>query len=248
MLRRPRRKNSGWPTPRAGSLHTTCSAPSSTSGYPFTLTLDGAWEELPSPHPHHTPEAVAAHHALTIARNITSTHALTDITPATARVNTLLGYSTNIPNAPVRLTWAQASLTADPEAVSTIAQQQRHLHEEEQRVAKRNRCLKEARDLRDTLMSDPSLALSYWFATAPQTIDEDTLSRLEKLHSTAAAYAPQGHWAPLARMLHAFADQLPDEARLHLIDTLATLIDRYGRPDIASTIRALGTSESGRSQ
>ncbi|MCX5063811.1 hypothetical protein OOK12_43940 [Streptomyces sp. NBC_00452] len=114
---------------------------------------------------------------------------------------------------------------------------QRHLHELEQRRAEHHRRLDEARILRDTLMSDPSLALSYWFAAAPQSIDTDTLSRLEMLLSTAAAYAPQGQWAPLARLLHTFADRLTDDAKNHLIDTLAALTDRYGHPDITIAIQ-----------
>jgi hypothetical protein len=88
-------------------------------------------------------------------------------------------------------------------------------------------------------MSDPSLAMAYWFATAPQTIDKDTLPRLEQLHERLAAYAPQGRWALLARMLHTFTESLSDEAKNHLIDTAAALTDRYGHPNIADSIRGL---------
>ncbi|MER8073174.1 hypothetical protein ABTZ59_33455 [Streptomyces sp. NPDC094034] len=236
---RTRRKNGGWPTPRAGALDITCPAPSSIPGYPFTLTLKGAWEELPAPSPHHSPKAAVTDHALTIARNITSTRAPTDTIPAAARINTLLGRPIDVPDIPVRLTWAHVHLTATPDALGATTRHQRRLHEEEQRRAERNRRLDEAQTLRDTLMSDPSYALAYWFTTAPQTIDKDTITRLEQLHSAAAAHAPQGRWAPLARMLHTFADRLPDDARTHLIDTLAALTDRYGDPDIAAAIRTL---------
>lgn len=217
----------------------TCSAPSSDPGCAFILTLTGAWEELPSPRPHHSPDAVATDHALTLARNITVGFPVTDDVPAAARINALLGRPADIPHVPVRLVWARAHLTAERDALSIAVSRQRHAHEQQLNRAERTRRVDEARSLRDSLISDPSLALAYWFATAPQSTDTDTLARLEKLLVTAAAYAPQGRWAPLARLLHEFADRLPDDARIHLIDTLATLTDRYGHPDITTAIQAL---------
>jgi hypothetical protein len=236
---RSRSKGSRWPTPRAGTLKLTCPAPTVTPGHYFELALDGAWEELPSLTPHRTPAAAATDHALTIARNITANYLAHDTTAATARINTVLGRPSDVPGLPVRLCWATAHLTADPGAQQAALTQRRLAHEQEQHRAEHQRRLSEARALRDTLMSDPSLALSYWFAAAPHTIDTDTLARLEELFSTAAAYAPHGQWAPLARLLHTFAENLTDDAKHHLIDTLATLADRYGRPDITVAIRAL---------
>jgi hypothetical protein len=211
-------------------------------GYTFTLTLTGAWEELPSPHPHHSPDAAAADHALTTARTITADYLATDAVPAAARINTVLGRPTDLPEAPIRLIWGHAHLTADPGTVQAARSHQRHLHELQQRHAEHTRRLDQAHTLRDTLMSDPSLALAYWFATAPQTIDTSTLTRLEGLFAQAAAYAPQGQWAPLARLLHTFADSLTDDAKNHLIDTLAALTDRYGHPDITAAIQSLRTA------
>ncbi|MFJ9908029.1 hypothetical protein ACIRVK_35005 [Streptomyces sp. NPDC101152] len=236
-MRRPRRRHGGWPTPRAGTLDLTCPAPTALPGHPFTLTLTGAWEELPSPRPHHSPHAAAADHALEIARTITADYLATDAVPATARINTVLGCPTDLPTLPIRLLWGHVHLTAEPGAVQAAHNHQQHLHDLQQRHAEHTRRLDHAHTLRDTLMSDPSLALSYWFATAPQTIDTNTLTRLENLFTQAAAYAPHGQWAPLARLLHAFAEGLTDDAKNHLIDTLATLTDRYGRPDITAAIQ-----------
>ncbi|MEU1867863.1 hypothetical protein [Streptomyces gardneri] len=237
-MRRPR-GNEGWPQPRAGSLNTACPAPTAIAGHPFHLTLTGAWEELPSPRPHHSPADAATHHALTIARNITSTLTPADTLFAAARINTVLGQPTDIPHIPVRLTWAHVSLTCSPDALSATTRQQRIQYEEEQYQAEQTRRLSQARTLQATLMYDPSLAMAYWFATAPHTIDKETLPRLEQLHERLAAYAPQGRWALLARMLHTFTENLSDEAKNHLIGSAAALIDRYGHPDIANSIREL---------
>lgn len=236
---RPRGKGSGWPTPRAGTLDLTCPAPSSTPGHPFTLTLTGAWEEVPSARPHHSPDAAATDHALTTAREITTAFPASDAVPAAVRINAVLGRPLDLPGIPVRLLWAKAHLSAGSEAVHAAQRHERHQREQEQRRAEQNRCMDEARVLRDTLMSDPSMALAYWFATAPHTVDAETVARLEHLFAAAAAYAPQGRWAPLARILHTFAERLTDEARIHLLDTLAALTDRYGHPDITSDIRSL---------
>ncbi|MFJ5595724.1 hypothetical protein ACIQCG_39055 [Streptomyces noursei] len=236
---RPRRRRQGWPTPRAGTLDITCPAPSSTPGHSFTLILDGAWEELPSPYPHHSPRAAAIDHALTIARNITHSYPATDTVPAAARINTLLGCRTDVPHIPVRLLWATVHLRVEPDAVSAAIRHQRHTDEQEQRRAEQSRRLTDAQSLRDTLMSDPSLAMAYWFATTPESLNTDTLTRLEELLATAAPYAPQGQWAPLARLLHTFAGRLTTDAKTHLIDTLAYLTDRYGHPDITTAIQAL---------
>jgi hypothetical protein len=239
---RSRSKGSRWPTPRAGTLKLTCPAPTVTPGHYFQLTLDGAWEELPSPTPHRTPAAAATDHALAVARNITANYLAIDTAAATARINTVLGHPSDVPHLPVRLCWATAHLTAEADDQRAVLAQQRLAHEREQRRAEQQRHLSEARALRDTLMSDPSLTLSYWFAAAPHTIDTHTLSRLEELFSTAAAYAPQGQWAPLARLLHTFAENLTEDVKDHLIDTLAAITDRYGRPDTAVAIRALRTA------
>ncbi|MEU9122843.1 hypothetical protein AB0C96_23765 [Streptomyces sp. NPDC048506] len=128
--------------------------------------------------------------------------------------------------------------------MSAAITHQRHADEQEQRRAEQSRRLADAQSLRDTLMSDPSLAMAYWFATAPQSLDSDSLSRLEQLLATAAPYAPQGRWAPLARLLHTFAERLSTDAKIHLIDTLATLTDRYGHPDITAAIQALRPESS----
>ncbi|MFI8351425.1 hypothetical protein [Streptomyces sp. NPDC085596] len=241
MRRRPHKKG-GWPAPRTGTLDLTCPAPSITPGYPFTLTLTGTWGELPSPRPHHNPAAAAANHALTIARNITSQYSAADAVFAAARINTHLGRPADIPHLPVRLSWAAVHLSAEADAQHAALTHQRHLGEEQQRQTEQQRRLDEARTLRDTLLTDPSLALAYWFTTAPQTTDSATLTRLEELLATTAPYAPQGLWVPLARLLHTFADHLSDEAKIHLIDTLAALTDRYGRPDITTDIRTLRTT------
>ncbi|MGW1396839.1 hypothetical protein ACWD6Q_34875 [Streptomyces nigra] len=238
-MRRTRRRRGGWPTPRTGTLDLICPAPTAMPGYSFTLTLTGAWEEVPSPRPHHSPHAAAADHALRTALAITADYYATDAVSASARLNTILGRPADLPNAPVRLLWGHVCLTAEPGAAQAAHSHQRHLHELQQRQAQHARRVEEAHTLRDTLMSDPSLALSYWFATAPQTVDTSTLTRLEALFAQAAAYAPQGQWAPLARLLQTFAGNLTDDAKDHLVDTLASLTDRYGRPDIAAAIQGV---------
>ncbi|MBT2530130.1 hypothetical protein J7E91_33435 [Streptomyces sp. ISL-99] len=246
MPRLRRRTTGPWPTPRAGTLDVTCPAPSITPGYHFTLHLTGAWEELPASKPHHAPRAAATNHALTLARNITASHQLTDTVPAAARINTLLGQPTEIPLLPIRLTWAQVHLTAEPEALYAVTSQQRRLHDQELQRTQQQRRLDEAHALRDTLVADPSLALAYWFATCPETIDQETLSRVERLITTAATYAPQGHWVQLARLLTDFTARLPDNAKTHLVGTLATLADRYGHADIAAGMRSLRATQPSR--
>ncbi|MFJ5035293.1 hypothetical protein ACIQB5_46435 [Streptomyces sp. NPDC088560] len=236
---RPRSRAGRWPGPRAGKLDVACPAPTATPGYFFHLTLHGAWEELPSPHPHHSPAAVATDHALAIARNITAGYLATDTVTAAARINTVLGRPIDIPRQPVRLAWAAVHLTAHSDAVQAAVSHQRRLYEEEQRRTEHNHRLEQAQTLRDTLMSDPSLALAYWFATAPETVDTHTLGRLEELLVKTAVYAPQGRWAPLARLLHTFALGLTDDAKNHLAATLAVVIDRYGHPGIAAAIQEL---------
>ncbi|MFD6343137.1 hypothetical protein ACFWF9_00220 [Streptomyces roseolus] len=220
-------------------MDTVCPVPTAVAGHPFTLTLTGTWEEISSPHPHHNPSDAATHHALTIVRSITSTLTPTDSLFAASRINTVLGQPTDIPHIPVRIAWAHADLTCEPEALSATTRLQRTQHEEEQRQAEQDRHLGQARALQTTLMSDPSLAMAYWFATAPDTIDEKTLPRLEELHERIAAYAPQNRWVLLARILHTFIENLSDEARGHLIETAAGFTDRYGRPDTAEAIRRL---------
>ncbi|MFE9868641.1 hypothetical protein ACFYPZ_39420, partial [Streptomyces sp. NPDC005506] len=97
----------------------------------------------------------------------------------------------------------------------------------------------EAHALRDTLVTDPPLALAYWFAANAETIGTEALTRVEQLVATAATYAPQGQWVQLARLLTDFTRHLPDDAKSHLVATLATIADRYGEPDIAADMLSL---------
>ncbi|MFG2736455.1 hypothetical protein ACGFX7_16770 [Streptomyces harbinensis] len=133
---------------------------------------------------------------------------------------------------------------ADHQAVRAAVSYQNLLHDQEQRRTELSRRLEEARVLQATLMKDPSLAVAYWFAVAPQSLDADTLDRLEGLFAKVAAYAPQGTWAPLARLLHDFTERLTDEAKSHLIATLGAIADRYGQPEIAEEIHALQDNSS----
>ncbi|MFD4949687.1 hypothetical protein ACFWNT_46240 [Streptomyces sp. NPDC058409] len=201
--------------------------------------MTGVWEELSTSEPHHDPRAAATHHALTVARNITALHPLTDAVPATARINTLLGQPTDIERLPVKLAWATVQLSAEPAALHAVINEQRRHHDDELRRAQQQRRLDEAHALHDTLVTNPSLALAYWFASCPEKIDAETLTRVEQLVATAATYAPQGQWVQLARLLTNFTQRLPDDAKGHLVATMATMADRYGHPDIAASMLSL---------
>lgn len=238
MRRRPR--PDGWPQPRTGRLDITGELPSNIPGHPFDFHLASAWEELPSARPHHDPRSAALDHALTVAANITATRPLSDHVAAQARINTLLGTPLTIPRLPVRLLWAQAQITAQPQHLAAVSAYQRQQYEEDLHDQHIRRRQQRAQDLYNALRTTPALVLAHWFTDHPDTLDQLTLDRIEHFITTTTTYAPDTAWVQVARLLQDFVCGLPADARQHLIASLAQLFDRYGHPDRAAQLRIIG--------
>ncbi|MFI9719236.1 hypothetical protein ACIHFE_06195 [Streptomyces sp. NPDC052396] len=216
-----------------------CTLPSRTPGYHFEAYLTGAWQDLPGRHQHQNPHDAAASHALTVAQGITGELQLSREAAAQAAINSRLGQPVEVPGAPVRLLWARIQLTADPQQAAHVNRLLREQHNAERRARDDQHRLQRAQDLREALLSDPSLAFAYWFLDHPEAIDTETVQRVEKLVASAASYAPRNTWVQVAALLQDFVRNLPDDARRHLVTGLAHIFDRYGQPERARSLRAL---------
>ncbi|WP_128509192.1 hypothetical protein [Streptomyces inhibens] len=146
----------------------------------------------------------------------------------------------DLPHAPVRLLWAHIQLTADPQQAARADSLLRDQHQADQHAHQDRHRLQRAKDLRDALLSDPSLAFAYWFLDHPEAIDEETVQRVEHLITAAASYAPNTTWVQVAQILQEFVRNLPDDARQHLVTSLAHILDRDGQPERAHQIRTAG--------
>ncbi|WP_159329849.1 hypothetical protein [Streptomyces tendae] len=235
-MRRRRRNHPGWPQPRAGRLDTTCALPSNITGRDFQLQLTGQWEELPATRQHHDPRAAATHHVLTMARAITVQRPLTEHHAVQAHLNAVLGRPCDLPDVPVRLLWAHAQLTTDPQDLEAVLAYQRQYYEAEahDRLVQRRR--KRAQELHDALSTTPALVLAHWFSDHPETLDGDTIDHLEQLVLAVTAYAPETVWVHTAHLLQTFVQQLDRDARHHLIHSMAQVFTRYDRPDLAEQL------------
>ncbi|MFE1797681.1 hypothetical protein ACFW9L_16110 [Streptomyces sp. NPDC059517] len=175
-----------------------------------------------------------------MARNITEDTQLSQADLAEARTNSHLGQPVDLPTLPVRLLWARIRLTAAPQQAAHVDQLLREQHQTEHDARQDRRRLQRAKDLRDALLADPSLAFAYWFLDHPEAADEATVQHLERLITTAASYAPDNTWVHVARILQDFVSTLPGDARQHLITSLAHILDRYGQPERAHELRTAG--------
>ncbi|MEV0254698.1 hypothetical protein AB0H82_10605 [Streptomyces sp. NPDC050732] len=226
-----------WRRQRRGSLELCCTLDSELPGYHFEAHLTGAWQQ-PVARPHHNPQAAAVEYALTLAQEAVGTVQLSQAALAEARANRQLGRPMDVPHTPVRLLWAHIRLTADPQQADRADSLLRDQHQTEHHARQDHHRLQRAKDLRDALLTDPSLAFAYWFLDHPETVDEQSVQRVEHLINAAASYAPHTTWVQVARILQEFVHTLPDESRQHLIISLAHILDRYGHTDRAQQLRA----------
>lgn len=227
-----------------GSFHFDGPIPSRTPGFAFDLHINGAWAAHRSPRAHHAPQAAAIDHALGIAQRVAAASLLTEVLSAEARLNALLGLPADSTDTPVRVLWANVRLTAEPEQIAAVNRQQRELHDLEVLNEHSRRRLHHARDLRDALMADPSLVMAAWFMNRPETVDEHSVERLERLVARVTAYAPNTAWVQVAHILQEVVADLSAEKRSHLVETLAHVVERYGYDEQALRLRSQVLSAS----
>ncbi|MFG2289458.1 hypothetical protein ACGFOU_25735 [Streptomyces sp. NPDC048595] len=179
-----------------------------------------------------------------MARGFAKKIQLSQAALAEAKTNSRLGQPVDLPDVPVRLLWAHIRLTADPQQAARADSLVRDQQQAEQRAHQDRLRLQRAKDLREALLSDPSLAFAYWFLDHPEAIDVGTVQRVEQLITAAASYAPNTAWVQVAQILQEFVRNLSDDARQHLVTSLAHILDRYGQPERAHQMRTAGESPS----
>jgi hypothetical protein len=236
----PRWARGLWRRRRRGNLELRCTLPSRMPGYCFTAHLTGEWEELPARIPHEHPNAVAIDYALSRAQEITNNRQLSQATAAEAAINSCLGQPRELAQASVRLLWARIQLNAHHQEAVHVERLLREQHQAELHAHQCRNRLQRATDLREALLSDPSLAFAYWFLDHPEAIDTETVQRIESLIAAAASYAPHNGWVQAAQILQEFVRDLSDEAREHLVTGLAHIFDRFGQPERARQLRTVG--------
>ncbi|MBT2417378.1 hypothetical protein J7F01_20910 [Streptomyces sp. ISL-22] len=241
---RRNRDRAGWPAPRDGKLtdnDTMYALPSNAPGYNFHAHLTGRWEETPAARQHHDPRAAAAHHALETARAVTRLYPLTEHQAAQAHINSRLGTSHDLVDAPVRLLWARLQLTADTTDVEAVVCLQRRIHDEALNEQFNRQRQHQAEELHRTLSTTPTLALAYWLIHQPQAADPNTIEALSQLTREITSYAPHTVWVQVAHLLQTFVQDLDTPARMNLVDSLAQIFTRYDQPELADHLSSIAT-------
>lgn len=199
-------------------------------GHQFHLFLLGEWEDRASPPIHHNPRDVAKDYALRTAQSISITYLLTDAAGVESRINTALGLPVDLRESSVRLLWARAHVSADALQQAAVAEQLRRNHEAALHDQEDQRRLQRAKDLRNALLDDPGIALAQWFMDQPEAINGNTIEQLNQIIGEVSSYAPETMWVKASHIIHDFVRNLPGDARIHLIETLAGIFERYGYP------------------
>ncbi|WP_157877410.1 hypothetical protein [Streptomyces odonnellii] len=239
---RRNRDRAGWPAPRAGQLtnnNITYALPSNAPGYVFQAHLTGRWEETPAARQHHDPHAAATHHALETARTVSGLYPLTEHQAAQTHINSRLGISHDLDDAPVRLLWAQVHLTVATSDSDAVVCLQRRMHDEALNEHANRQRQHQAEELHRALSTTPTMALAYWLIRQPEAADGNTIDALSQLTREITAYAPHTAWVQAAHLLQTFVQGLPTPARVNLVDSLAQIFTRYDQPELADRLRAL---------
>ncbi|MCW8382743.1 hypothetical protein [Streptomyces justiciae] len=240
---RRNRDRTGWPAPRAGQLTDNDNPyplPSNAPGYHFHAHLTGRWEETPAARHHHDPRAAATHHALETARAVSGLYPLTEHQAAQAHINSRLGASHDLADAPVRLLWARVQLTAESSDIEAVVCLQRRTHDNALTEQTNRQRQYQAEELHRALSTTPTLALAYWLIQQPQAADQDTIEALGQMTREITTYAPHTAWVQVAHLLQTFVQDLDMPARVNLVDSLAQIFTRYDQPELADRLHALG--------
>ncbi|SES49780.1 hypothetical protein SAMN04487983_10913 [Streptomyces sp. yr375] len=241
---RRNRDRTGWPAPRAGQLTDTdnpYALPSDASGYHFHAHLTGRWEETPAARHHQDPRAAATHHALETARAVSGLYPLTEHQAAQAHINSRLGTSHDLVDAPVRLLWARVQLTVESSDVEAVVCLQRRMHDNALTEQTNRQRQYQAEELHRALSTTPTLALAYWLIHQPQAADQNTIEALSQLTREITTYAPHTAWVQVAHLLQTFVQDLDTPARTNLVESLAQIFTRYDQPQLADHLRSIAT-------
>jgi len=226
MFRRPR-----------GPIAFTEQLASSTRGFYFIAQFQAVWH-LHVPYRQQRQPEQAARHLLT--RNATTVTARTPVTHASAaqaEINTLLG-RLGTATAEVSVLDASVSLAVEDQMLRQARAHEHRIREQELANLTQEHELRRLQRFRDTVLTDPAAAMSYWFMQHPDQLDDAVYTQIAALVTKIADHDPSMSWLHVARVLDSFIQGLEVGDKRALLRLLADKMVLFGNREMAQQLTA----------
>jgi hypothetical protein len=193
------------------------------------------WQHIPASSCHHDPEAALRDYVRAHAKRVSEKEPITRFYAISDSINTALGVSQDLETASVRLLWA--SVLVEPGQMLNYAVERERIRSEVQlRVEQQKDEIRHIEAFRSRVLSDPGMALAYWFVKNPGDIRKDTYAQVENISRTISLYDPDKSWIQVAKVIQEFVHELTRDERRQSLDTLREWFLRYGMSKYADRL------------
>jgi hypothetical protein len=201
----------------------------------FQARFELRWLTLPAPHAHHDPRAALRDHIRRVAGAICGEEPVTRARIVEDRINARLGNAHDLDKAPIRLLWASARIIAPTDVIAIAKDRELHRNQARLREEKQQQQIQRVEAFRSRVLSDPGMALAYWFMKHPGDPSQNSYTQVEQLACRVASYDPDKSWVQIALVVQEFVRDLTDAERRDSIDALRYWFRRY-RPEFESQL------------
>jgi hypothetical protein len=150
------------------------------------------------------------------------------------RINSAMGTSHDICGSAIRLLWANVRfLEVDEDLIVRARERERLRIEAVRREQEQKAEIRHIDAFRSQVLSDPGMALAYWFMRHPDHVGRDALDTIEDFAQRIASYDPNNRWVKISRVMQAFVDNLTESERRQSIEILRFWMTRHGMNGLA---------------
>ncbi|WIX82875.1 hypothetical protein QRX50_19915 [Amycolatopsis carbonis] len=208
---------------------------SSTRGLYFTARFEGVWRLRVSSRRQSQPDQAARSLLTCTAANVAARTPITHLSTAQAEINASLG-RLGAPGAEIAVHDASATVTVEPETLRQARHHEQLVREQELADATQERELRRLQRFRDTVLTDPGAAMSYWFMQHPDQLDEGVYDKITHLITKISEHDPSMSWLHVARILDAFIRDLDVADKQALLKLLSDEMVRFGNKRMADEV------------
>jgi hypothetical protein len=210
---------------------------SNTRGLYFIAQFQAVWH-LHVPYRKQSQPEQAARHLLTHnAKTVTARTSITNASAAQAEINTALG-RLGTTRSEVSVRDASVTLAVEPQMLRQARAHEHRVRSQELANLTQEHELRRLQRFRDTVLTDPAAAMSYWFMQHPNQLDDAVYTQIATLVSKIADHDPSMSWLHIARILDSFIRDLDVGDKRALLKLLADKMILFGSHEMAQRLTA----------
>jgi hypothetical protein len=168
---------------------------------------------------------------------VTARTPVTHASTAQAEINTALG-RLGATKAEVSIRDASVALAVEPQILRQARAHEHRIREQELATLTQEHELRRLQRFRDTVLTDPAAAMSYWFMQHPDQLDDAVYTKITALVTKIADYDPSMSWLHIARVLDSFIRGLEVGDKRALLKLLAEKMVLFGNHEMAQQLTA----------